>query len=74
MWIGGNTNDIRCVPTSCTLGMICVNGTASDGSNRILDEPRFVDGVCVNGDLHVVLVGDVETDINGSGCGAPVFV
>ena len=54
--------------------MVGVNGASLEGGERSLDEPRFIQGVCVNSHLHVQLIRHPQTTIDGRGCGAPVLM
>jgi len=50
-----------------TFGMVRVDGASGNGSDGVFDEAGFVDGVGVNGDLNVEVIGHAEAGIDGSG-------
>mmetsp|Transcript_4918 Transcript_4918/g.11772 ORF Transcript_4918/g.11772 Transcript_4918/m.11772 type:complete len:412 (-) Transcript_4918:759-1994(-) len=81
--IGGRWNDVgvaadgdnvRGVPSAGSLRVVRVDGPSLEGSNRILHAAALVEGVGVDGDLDVVLLGSAESTVNGTGGSAPVFV
>ena len=51
-------DDVGRVPATGALGVVRVDGAALERRQRVLDEARLVERVGVDGDLHVVLVGD----------------
>src|SRR5437879_3238551 len=55
-------------------GVVGVDGAAGDGGDGVLDKSGLVDGIRVDGHLHVVLVGDAQRTVDGRGRGAPVLV
>ena len=67
-------DDVRRVPAPGALGVKGVDGASGEGPNGVLDEARLVEGVGVDGDLHVVVLGNAERGVNGGGRGAPVLV
>ena len=55
-------------------GMVGVNRSARNRADGVLHEAGFVERVGVDGHLHVELVGDGQTSIDGRGRRAPIFV
>src|SRR5258707_6129176 len=55
-------------------GVIRVNGPSLDRGNRVFDETGLVQGVGVNGDLYVELVGNREAGVDRGRRRAPVLV
>src|SRR6202011_4150652 len=56
-----------------SLSVECVDGSALKGGDRVLHEAALVQRIRVDSDLHVHVVRDRETRINGSGRRPPVF-
>ena len=71
----GDADDIRSVPPTCSFRMIRVDRPTGYSGNGIFDKTSFINGIGMNGDLHVVPVSDRQTAIDGGGCcsslGAP---
>src|SRR5215472_11248231 len=67
-------DDVRGVTTSCAFGVIRVNRAVLEGFDRLLNESRFVQRICVDKTLYVVLIADAQTAVNGCRSGSPVFV
>ena len=60
--------------TTCAFSVKRAQSAPFGRSNRVFNKARFVQRVRVNRHLHVVLIGNVQTVVDGSGCGAPIFV
>ena len=60
--------------TARTFRVIGVNGATLERGQRVFDKARFIQGIGVNGDLHIVLLSHRQAAINGGRRGAPVFV
>ena len=56
----------------CVIGMD--DTVTPNRRNRILNKSCFVDGVRVNGYLHIVFIGGLQAEINGSRCRSPIFM
>src|SRR5256885_15821833 len=72
--VRGNTNDVGSVTSTGPLCMVGVNGASSNSSNGIFDEASLIDCVCVDCDLHVVCICNLEACINSGWCCAPIFM
>src|SRR5260221_8256132 len=62
------------MPAAGAFGMKGVNGSALEGRDCIFDKPALVQGVGVNGNLHIHLIRDREAAIDGGGRSAPIFM
>ena len=51
-----------------------MNRASLERPQSVLDEPRFVQRIGVNRDLHVEFVGDAETCVDRGRSGSPVLV
>ena len=67
-------DDVRGVTTAGPFGVVSVNGTAFERGEGVFDKTGFVQRVGVDGDLHIVVVGDGQAAINRGGGGSPVFM
>ena len=67
-------DDVGRVAAAGTLGVIHVDGAATDRLHRAFVEAGLVDGVGVELDLEVVLVGDLQAGVDGGGHGAEILV
>ncbi len=56
------------------LGVESVDGAALEGADGVLDEAGFIEGIGVDHHLHVIVVGDGETIVDGGGRSAPILV
>ncbi len=72
--LGGDGDDVRCVPAARALGVVGVDGAAADRAQRVLDETHLVEGVGVDVHLHAGRVGDRQARVDGCRGGAPVLV
>ncbi len=72
--IAADPQNIRCMTTARPFGVVGVNGAVFEGGNGSFDKARFVEGIGVDSNGNVVLVGNAEAGINRSGGSAPVFV
>src|SRR4029077_10628653 len=69
-----NSNDVRSVSAARPFRMKRVNGSALEGRDCILDETALVQGVGMDKNLHVHVIRNRQTTVNGRGCCTPVFV
>ena len=69
-----DSDDVGRVPAAGALGVVGVDGAALEGGDGVFDEAGFVQGVGVDGHLHVVLFGHRQAAVDGGRSGAPVFV
>src|SRR6266478_5548148 len=67
-------NDVRGVSTARPFRVKRVNGSALECGDRIFDETAFVERVCVDKNLHVHVIRNRQTTVNGRGGCTPVFV
>mmetsp|Transcript_27539 Transcript_27539/g.88408 ORF Transcript_27539/g.88408 Transcript_27539/m.88408 type:complete len:610 (+) Transcript_27539:297-2126(+) len=72
--LGADLDDVGRVAAARALGVVGVDRPSLDGGERVVDEPRLVERVCVDGRLHVVLVAKGEAGVDCGGGGAPVLV
>ncbi len=56
----GDADDVGGVTAARTFGVVGVDGAARDGADGVFDEAGLVEGIGVDGDLDVKLVGDTE--------------
>ena len=45
------------VAAACTFSMVSVNHTILEGCDRIFDKSGFVEGVGVDGNLNIIIIG-----------------
>ena len=69
-----DADDVGSVAAAGAFGVIGVDGASFEGGEGGFEEAGFVEGIGVDGDLDVELIGDAEAGIDGGGGGAPVFV
>jgi hypothetical protein len=69
-----NFDDIRSMTTSSTFGMVRMDGPSFHGSDRIINKARFVQGIGMNSDSNIVIVGKTQTSINGRWRCTPILV
>ena len=67
-------DDVGGMAAAGPFGVERVDGAALEGPDRVLDEARLVERVGVDHHLHVVIVGDRETAVDGGRRRAPVLV
>ncbi len=72
--LAGDLDDVRGVPAAGTLGVKAVDRPALERRDRVGKEPALVQGVGVDGDLDVVLVGHRQAGVDDRKCCAPVLV
>ncbi len=60
--------------TACPFGVVGVDAAIFEGGDGVLHKSGFVQRVGVNGDLHIVLVGNAEAGVDRGWRCAPVFV
>ena len=70
----GQLQHVGHVPTAATLDVEGVDGAAVQHAQRVVDRQALVEPVGVQGDLDVVLLGDVQRRVEGAGVGAHVLV
>ncbi len=69
-----NLDDVGCVSTTSTFSVECVDDAASNRVDGFLHEAILVQGIRVNRDLHVVLIGHLERSVDAAVRCAPVLV
>lgn len=57
-------DNVRRMTATRAFGMEGVDSAAFKRGNRIVHETRFIDGVGVNGDLHIVFFGNGKAVVN----------
>src|SRR5207247_6105614 len=62
------------VAAARALGVVGVDRPTPEGADRVLDEPRLVERVGVDRDLHVVLVRDRQRAVDRGGRRPPVLM
>ena len=69
-----HADDVGRVPSARAFRVIGVDCPPLECRDRIVDEAGLVQRVGVNRDLHIVLVGDAQTAVDGGGSRTPVLV
>ncbi len=72
--LAAGLDDVRCMTSAGTFGVIGVDSAPLECGQGIFDETRFIQRVSVYRHLHVMLLGDIETVVDGRGRGSPIFV
>ena len=67
-------DDVRRVTAAGAFRMVGVDRPAFERRDGIFDKAAFVEGVGVDTDLHIHVVGDRETGSDGRRSRAPIFV
>ena len=67
-------DDVWCVATACTFGMVGMDCAAFKCGDGGFNEAGLVQGIRVDECLNVKFVADAETGIDSRGRGAPIFV
>ena len=67
-------DDVGGVTAARAFGVKGMDGAPADGLHRVLDKAAFVEGVGVDHDLHVHVIGHGQAAINCAGGGAPILV
>jgi hypothetical protein len=62
------------VTAASALGVEGVDGAALKGGDGVFHKAAFVQRVSVDHHLHIHVVGDTQTAIDGGGCSAPVLM
>src|SRR5579864_1086392 len=74
VWFAADFNDVRSVSAARPFRVKCVNGSALECGDRIFDETAFVERVCMDKNLHVHVIRNRQTTVNGRGCCTPVLM
>src|ERR1700747_44800 len=74
VWFAADFDNVGGVSTARPFGVKRVNGSALECGDGIFDETAFVERVCVDKNLHVHVIRNRQTTVNGRWCGTPVFV
>src|SRR5258708_5747683 len=69
-----NTDNIRRMPTTGSLGMIGMNGSSRNGCDGIFNKASLIDRICVNCHLHIIGISDLQARIDCSRRSPPVLV
>ena len=72
--LAANANNVGRVPATGALSMVGVDRASLESTDGVLHKPGFIQRICVNGHLHVKLVGNGESAIDSRGRGAPIFM
>ena len=67
-------DDIRRMPAPGAFGMEGMDRPSLEGGNGVFDKAGFVQGVAMDKNLDIEIVGDAETGIDRRRGGAPVFM
>ena len=82
-WVCGRRQHVRqparpdnvwCMTTARTFGVIGVNGTITNRSQCVFDKAAFVQCIGVNSHLRVGLFCHIQAVINRCRCGTPIFM
>ena len=71
---GSCADDIRGMTATCALGMIGVDCSPINRSERILNASTLVQRIRMNCDLNIILVCDIETMVDDCRCCTPVLM
>src|SRR6266853_2307968 len=74
VWFAADLDNVRGVSAARPFRVKCVNGSALECGDRIFDETAFVERVCMDKNLHVHVVRNRQTAVNGRGCCTPVLM
>mmetsp|Transcript_11609 Transcript_11609/g.54024 ORF Transcript_11609/g.54024 Transcript_11609/m.54024 type:complete len:397 (-) Transcript_11609:22-1212(-) len=74
LFLAADLDDVRGVSAAGALAVVGVNGPALESLDGFLHAARLVEGIGVDGDGHVVGLGDGEAVIDGGRGGTPVLV
>ena len=72
--LAADFDDVWRVTSSSTFCMKGVNGPTLDCGDGVFNEAGFIKGVGVDADLHIHLIGNRKTGVNGGRGGAPIFM
>ena len=74
--IGGcrRPDNVRGMAAAGPLCVVGVDGAPADGGQGVLHAAPLIEGVCVDGHLHIVLVCHLQAMVNGGGCASPVLM
>ena len=75
-YVGGScrADDVRRMASAGSLGMVSVDRAPGNRVQRILHASALIQRVGVNCDLHIILIGHIQTVVDDCRCGTPVFV
>ena len=51
------------MPAACALGVVGVNDPAFKGGNGVVNKSRFIQGIGMNGYLHIVFFGYAKAGV-----------
>src|SRR5580700_7772557 len=74
VWFAADFNNVRGMSAARPFRVKRVNGPPLECSDRIFDETAFVERVRMDKNLHVHVIRNRQTTVNGRGCCTPVFV
>src|SRR3546814_14274240 len=74
MRISDWSSDVCSSDLTGAFGMEGVDGAVPERRDRILDKAAFIQRVGMDGDLDIMLLGDIQAVVDGGRRGAPVFM
>ena len=72
--LAAHPDDVGGVPTACAFGVVGVDAAIFEGGDGVFHKACFVQGISVDGDLNIIVFGNVEAGVDRRWGGAPVFV
>src|SRR5215472_14252455 len=73
-WFATDLDNVRCMPATGPFRVKGVNGPSLEGSDCVFDETAFIERVSMNKNLHVHVIRNRQTTVNGGGCRTPVLM
>src|SRR6201984_2681447 len=67
VWSAADLDDVRGMSATRSFRMKCMNGPALESGDRIFDEAAFVKRVGMDKNLHVHVIRNRQTTVNGGG-------
>src|SRR5579864_1160729 len=74
VWFAADPDNVRCMPSTGPFRVKSVNGSSLESRDCILDETALVERVCMDKNLHIHVIRNRQTTVNGRGRRTPVFV
>ncbi|MNS44206.1 hypothetical protein D3C72_766440 [compost metagenome] len=60
IWVHGRFDNIRSMAATGTFCMESMDNTTIDRIHGIFQESRFIQSICMDGDLHIILICDLQ--------------
>jgi len=67
-------DDIRCMSSACTFCMICMDRSSANSCKCIFHTAAFIQSICMNGNLYIILICNIQAVIDNCRCCTPVFM